>query len=118
VCVNDALCTGKCSVDADCGDGVCVNGKFCCAVCPPTTTTSTLVGTCGAECSSGCGSCLEGGICVVAGGAACNHLGSTEDVCIPAHYGCDFATCASDADCGAGKVCVLGDRTYCCTICQ
>ncbi len=133
-CVNTFTCQNNplpCSSDADCaGRGACFSDgsghTACCTsgcACTPasclgstTTTTTTLPSPCGGQCSS-CGTC-GGGVCVVAGGTSCGHLGAG-DVCVDGPS-CTASSCTADADCGAGTICVIeGHGAHlCCSTCS
>jgi hypothetical protein len=115
VCEEGGACV-QCTIDADCGDRLCVNG-LCAecgedADCPEADPICSPRGRCEPECDGACGDgdichpdlsiCVE---CVTA--ADCGDPG---DVCTP-ELRCD--ECAGDGDCLADEVCVRGNCEEC-----
>ncbi|TMB54003.1 MAG: hypothetical protein E6J60_09060 [Deltaproteobacteria bacterium] len=118
-CSSDADCAGggACFSDGSGHTACCTSGCACTpASCLGATTTTTLPSPCGGECAN-CGTC-GAGVCVVAGGTTCGHVGSG-DVCVDGHS-CTASSCTADADCGAGTVCVVeGHGAHlCCSTCS
>ena len=118
-CSSDADCAGggACFSDGSGHTACCTSGCACTpASCLGTTTTTTLPSPCGGQCA-GCGTC-GAGVCVVAGGTSCGHLGAA-DVCVDGHT-CIASNCIVDTDCDAGTVCVIeGHGAHlCCSTCS
>src|SRR5262249_14847615 len=102
--------------------GMCTS---CCDACPApgsgqscpttttTTTTTTIPSSCDSSCSVPCNSACHSSICADSSGTCgFQHLGSGA-VCAGS---CAGSSCASDSDCGSGKVCVV-PFLGCCSPC-
>lgn len=109
-----------CTSGQQCVGGTCVTPTTT-TTAPPTTTTTTTTAA-PPMCSSGGDGCNPGATCAPpVGQAACLCFTDINGSFVCAHGPTFCQSCASDADCGAGGVCVpavcCGEKTACVTRC-